>query len=59
MLDNIDFVLLSLAALLAGFVDAVAGGGVGDAERAVFDRDFCPVLGDFDELIGCHCFLFP
>lgn len=27
MLDNIDFVLLSLAALLAGFVDAVAGGG--------------------------------
>lgn len=27
MLDNIDFVLLALAALLAGFIDAVAGGG--------------------------------
>lgn len=27
MFENIDFILLSLAALLAGFIDAVAGGG--------------------------------
>jgi hypothetical protein len=27
MIDSVDLVLLGLAALLAGFIDAVAGGG--------------------------------